>query len=316
MKYLIINYDKTSSRHFHITDIFDELVEKFNNEYLFTSLEELKKFSNDLELKNYFLSTYNSIPKYIISFSGVGSFNDIYQVLTKVTNLVFILDDIHHGGLIKKERIPVLKSSKIIFCTYSYLYEQYKLPKPNKLYFLPHSARWICDFNSNPINKILISGRISDIYKDRVFAHNYGLKNPDKIDILKCNVSYRNIDLTNQNIIYGKKFYDSLNKYLCCFVDTTRNYILAKTFEICASGSLLFCMDTEVKIIMKELGFIDGINYISCNRENFEEKVNWILDVNNINKINEIRFNGYELIKNRHLWTHRMEFLKNILENE
>lgn len=236
-------------------------------------------------------------------------------MLSKVCKLAFIVDDIHHQGSVKKSRIPVLKSASVLFSTYAYIYPSFNLPIPEKLYFFPHSARWICDFNDKPINKILISGRVSDIYPDRVFAQKYALKHKDKFHVLNCNVPYRGVDPSNQTLIYGQKFYDELNKYLCCFVDTARNYLLAKIFEICASGSLLLCMDTNVKNIMEKIGFIDGVNYVSCTRDNFQSKVDFILDSNNLNTINTIRLNGHTLIKTNHNWKNRMDMLKNVLED-
>jgi hypothetical protein len=37
-----------------------------------------------------------------------------------------------------------------------------------------------------------------------------------------------------------------------------------------------------------------------CNEFNIEEKINWILDSNNIDKINEIRKNGMILTRDKH----------------
>lgn len=314
--YLIVNYDKTSSRHFHITQIFDYLTTLPETKYFFISMEELCINSSNLNnLTNLFITKYNQIPKYIISFSGVGGFNEYYPIITQLTKLVFIIDDIHHAKSVRTPRIPVIKNSEIIFSTYSYQFEKWGLPKPKKLYFFPHSSRWICDFNLNPINKILISGRISDIYPDRQFAHTYAKNYPELFDILDCNVGYRKKEKEKINGIYGEKFYIYLNKYLSCFVDTARDYILAKIFEICGSGSLLLCMDTNVKNIMGELGFENGVNYISCSKDNFEEKIKYITDEKNISNINLIRKKGYELIKNKHTWYERMEFFTNIIEN-
>lgn len=319
--YLIIDYDKSSSRHFHITHIFDYLTSLPNSKYFFIGMNELMSHSsNSTDLNNWFIEKYNQIPKYIISFSGVGGFNEYWKIICQITKLVFIIDDIHHAKSVRTPRIPVIKNSEIIFGTYSYQFERWGLPKPKKLYFFPHSCRWTFEPNPNPINKILISGRISDTYPDRQFAHQYATKYPNSFDILDCNINYRTnltnlTNITDEKSIYGEKYYKYLNKYLCCFVDTARDYILAKIFEICGSGSLLLCMDTNVKHIMGELGFIDNVNYISCSRDNFEEKINYITNIENITNINLIREKGYTLVKNNHTWYKRMEFFTNIIEN-
>ena len=317
--YLIINYDRSSTRHYHITHIFDYLTSLSNTKYFYIDYDEfIFHLSNIENLNKFFISKFNKIPKYIISYSGVSKFNPFYKIINQLTKLIFIIDDIHHAKSVRTPRIPVIKNSEIIFCTYSYQFEKWGLPKPKNLYFFPHSCRWICDYNDNPINKILISGRISDIYPDRKFAYSYAVNNPDIFDSLKCNFNYRLNDEDinyNSQLIYGEKYYKYLNKYLCCFVDTARDYILAKIFEICGSGSLLLCMDTNVKNIMKELGFIENINYISCSKNNFDEKIKYITNKDNIDNINLIRKNGYLLIKNNHTWDKRMEFFINIIEN-
>lgn len=316
MNYLIINYDLKSTRHYHITHIFDKLVENNSQKYSYISLDELIGNSNSCEkMEKFFIDKFKNIPKYIISFSGIGHFYTSYKIICNLTKLVFIIDDIHHGKSIRNYRIPVINSSHMIFSTYAYQFDKWGLPKHSNLFFFPHSARWICEFNQNPIMKILISGRISDIYEDRIYVYNIAKKKPDNFDILNCNFSYR-IDVSNDDNICGKKFYDYLNKYLCCFVDTTRDYILAKVFEICASGALLLCMNTNVKNIMDDIGFKDKFNYISCTRENFNDVANYILDKNNLNEINKIRYEGYKLIINNHTWEHRMNYFKKILESQ
>jgi hypothetical protein len=306
---LIIQYNKLSTRHLHITHMFDSLVE--NNNFKFIELEEISKNSTSIEnLTKYFINKFDCVPKYIISFSGVGSFLPIINILFKITKVVFIIDDIHHSKSVSKSRIPVINKSYAIFSTYSYQFTRWNLPQPKNLIFFPHSARFLCTFNNDPINKILISGRLSDIYPDRLFATNIAINNTDKFDILKCNIKYRdNIDNIDKNCICGKNFYDQLNKYLCCFVDTSRDYILAKTFEICASGSLLLCMDINVSHIMENIGFINNKNYISCTHDNFIDKINWILDPINLNQVNLIRLEGYTLVKNKHMWNNRSELL-------
>jgi len=311
-KILIIRYDMKSTRHYHITNIFDYFVSNQSIKYDYIDMDILISNSNTIfNLKQYFYSTYNYLPKYIIAFGGVGSFNTIIDVLSQVTKLVLIIDDIHHSKSIQAARIQVIKKAEIVFCSYSYQFTMWGLPKPSNLYFFPHSARWICEYNSNPIDKILISGRISNIYPDREFAYNKASKYHSIFDILICNINYRENNIETNDGIYGKKFYDYLNKYLCCFVDTARNYILAKIFEICASGSLLLCMDTDlnVKCVMNELGFKDNHNYISCTRENFMDKARWIVNKTNKTKVNTIRQNGHELIKTNHMWENRMNFL-------
>ena len=41
-----------------------------------------------------------------------------------------------------------------------------------------------------------------------------------------------------------------------------------------------------------------------------QEKINWIMDDSNIEKINEIRLNGYNLVRKQDTWLNRLEKFK------
>ena len=66
-------------------------------------------------------------------------------------------------------------------------------------------------------------------------------------------------------------------------------------------------------LLNKELGFIDGQNYISCNLENMNEKINYITNPDNRKKIDIIRKNGYEFVRKYHLRNDRFDKLDSII---
>jgi hypothetical protein len=72
--------------------------------------------------------------------------------------------------------------------------------------------------------------------------------------------------------------------------------------------------DEHVKEYLKELGFQDGYNYISCNYNNIIEKINYICDINNIDEINKIRLNGYNLVLNNHTEKNRYNLINNLIK--
>lgn len=302
---IIIEYNKSSTLYFSITGMLDNMV--LNHNCKFDTPENLNNKKNNL--KDYMLEKYGCIPKFLISFLELESFENIIDELSNILKVVFIIDDIHHSKRIRKVRCPVINKSYICFNTYGYQFNKWGLPNIENNYFFPHSAHWIIDFNENPINKVLGSGRISSIYPDREFFFNLAEKNKH-VEIFKCSFGYRD---SNQNNIFGKRFYEYLNKYLCCFVDCARDYILCKTFEICGCGSLLLCMNENLVDIFEKLGFKDNYNYISCNRENIEEKIKFIVDDNNKSTIDQIRKNGYELIKEKHNSDYRCKIFIDIL---
>jgi hypothetical protein len=60
----------------------------------------------------------------------------------------------------------------------------------------------------------------------------------------------------------------------------------------------------------------DGVNYISCSLTNLEEKISYILNPDNLEKINEIRKNGYEFVWKYHKQTDRIKYIDNFVNNK
>lgn len=86
--------------------------------------------------------------------------------------------------------------------------------------------------------------------------------------------------------------------------------VTPKYFEIAASGSLLIgqeCKDLE------KLGFNDK-NALIFNKNNFNDKLK--LYRSDPEKFLKMRFNGRELIKSKHLLSHRIETIKKTLKIE
>lgn len=292
----------------HIKLIFEKLVNDYDSKFI--NVSELNNNKNNI--KNFLLEKFNSLPKYYITFYGIGSLINIHKELSSFLKIICIVIDIHHSSKVIKEKLGVLKNIDIMFCTSGYEYNRWNMPITKKLFFFPHCGAWNIEFNNNPINKILISGRISNIYQDRLFMYELAKTNKH-LEIFKCNFNY--IQKNKENLVCGINYYNLLNKYLCCFVDTARDYMLAKIFEICSAGSLLLTMNENIIDIFEDIGFVNNVNYISCNRDNISEKINFICDPNNISIINNIRKNGYDLVNSKHNFINRYNMLINILNN-
>ena len=71
---------------------------------------------------------------------------------------------------------------------------------------------------------------------------------------------------------------------------------------------------TDLKDEFRKYGFIDNVNYIDVTFQNINDKVKFITNDKNKEKINSIRLNGYNLIKRHHLISNRMDTLKKILK--
>jgi len=286
----------------HLFDMLDLLVEKYNFYYYEYKLL-LEKNAEDLLLKK-----FGKLPNNIIVLKGSSGIKDFKIDFSKI-KVSFIIVDIHQQGIIRRKRKESLKYVYKVFATYAYHFYN-KFPTLNyKLIWFPHSIRYMINFNDSPINKIFMPGRLNkDIYPGREKLKQLS-KNNNNIIILKPNVNYRiNKDNLKDNSLFGEAYYKKLSTYICCFTDDLipeRPYLVAKHFEIMGSGSLLLANNPNTKEHFEKLGYIDGQHYISCTIENIEEKINWILDIKNKNKVDKIRKNGYNLVRSKDTWIHR-----------
>ena len=149
----------------------------------------------------------------------------------------------------------------------------------NNIHFNFH---WYCyinsfiNFNENPIHKLLISGDLCDRYPQRKMFIKYFNK-------CKFIENYkRNIFGDGNNNNYNKK----LNSYVACFsssayvknlsnnkIENTK-FLLLKTYEILATGSLLVMPLIEKKLL-EEHGLF---HYKNCYLIDFSKKEDIILN--------------------------------------
>lgn len=112
----------------------------------------------------------------------------------------------------------------------------------------------------------------------------------------------------------GDAYYEWLSTFDACVVAMSTqklfSYTVAKFFEVPSQGLLLFGFKTED---LEDFGFIDGENYISVSKLNFFNKINKYKS--NPEKYLQIRKNGFELIKNHHTVSKRIEQLNIFLKS-
>lgn len=270
----------------------------------------------------FFMEKYNELPLVILFWLSYKFVNKYFEDIIEHNWIkCFYIDDIHpKEDYIWKHhlRINMNKHFDYIFSTYAYIYPKF-FPQANinKIIWYPHNINhnFKIPFNTNPLNKILLSGAINQKYypfreKVRILAQN---KN-NQIDILKP-LTYT---FPPKHEYFGKNYIKHLNQYLvgitCCSTNTTP-YLLNKFFEIPGSGALLLAFDEHIKEQLNILGFIDGQNYISVNNQNLTQKIDYVLDNKNRNIIDKIRKEGYDLVWERHTLLHRINIIENTLNN-
>lgn len=232
-------------------------------------------------------------------------FDDI-DLVKSYCSLFLFSDDIHKNRERKIESRYYRDFSEIYVTYYNPFFDFYPdFEFKDRVVWMPHCVEdsLTVEFNNNPIMKVGLFGMITKLnYPNRYYfsqlAKSEGYKNLiDQIE--HPNRKYRPVNYNNENLTIGNNYYNLLNKYLCNFTcSLDYGYSVCKYFEIPYVGSLLFCDPTRDDI--SKLGFIDLVNCIVYySKSDIEDKLKYIFS--NIEKVNEIRYNGYKLIRARHL---------------
>jgi hypothetical protein len=283
------------------------LEEQFDN---FKCISHNEFTNNQLELYKkvveYFQSELNSI--ILIQTNSIPFLQDYPKNVKQYRYIV----DIHGWNM---NNYP-----NHLLLPYAYCYNIYNYKPNTDLYFFPHCAKYNSEFNQNPINKILVSGRgrkNPSRYPMRVFMYDRSLKD-ERIDYFKPDHSYRENIKKCEQVTCGGNFIKKLNAYRVCFSDDMiyySPYLVCKFFEILSSGALLLASFNHTKPYISNLGFIDGEHYISISKEDYNEKIEYIFDEKNSEEIDRIRLAGYNLCNMYHTSEHRALQLKEIIEN-
>jgi hypothetical protein len=259
------------------------------------------------ELPNVILIWMNLkyIQRNIYFFKTVSKHKAKYNVKT-----CWYFDDVHNNVINRRSAIQHID---VILNSYEYYLHNYYSGVLKHTYWFPHSVNEILlnkiSFNANPVNKLLLSGSVSE----NVYPARYKVSKILEYDDRIVRLSHPGYNIANpKHDLCGHNYYKYMNNFLACFTCCAfqnRPYVVAKFFEIIACGSCLIAYDTPVKEQLKKLGFIDGVNYIGCedNYESIKEKIDFVLNPQNRALVNEIRHAGYCLSSERHFMIDRVE---------
>lgn len=76
----------------------------------------------------------------------------------------------------------------------------------------------------------------------------------------------------------------------------------------------MLLVDENISNELNSLKCYDGINCIMCNKNNLQDKINYIIDQKNRIEINEIRKKGMENSLLNHSVDKRVEYLSEIIK--
>lgn len=230
--------------------------------------------------------------------SRLGARPELWQ---HIPRRALYLDDLHY--LTDPGLTTYLSACHVVMNPYAYCAWFYT-PMWPRFRWLPLSVPGLyrCEFNAQPIRKVLLSGSTS--------RHIYPLRH--RLLRMSRHSPIEVIYSSQRQQLRGEDYIRELSKYWCCFTccsNARTPYVVQKFFEIPYSGALLLAYDWHVREPLAALGFIHGVHYISCTPSTLEERVRYVLDPAHTAELDQIRLNGYRLVRDQHLMELRLRAL-------
>jgi hypothetical protein len=256
---------------------------------------------------NYFLNNYGKIPDYIIGYES-------FKYPKNKSIKILITEDLHLKSLDLYDNL--FQEVDIILPKFNIINNLFNNKFKSKIIEFPlycSNSFLIKNINYNAENKIAMYGNLNiEQYHLRNKWFNYMNNNfKDIFNLVNGTTSYTSNELRKYSfglvVGYTPKMFENIN-------EKKNGYVVAKYFEVCGSGLLLLADTTDIKDEFTKYGFIDNVNYIDVTFQNINDKVKFIINDKNKEKINSIRLNGHNLIKSHHLISNRINMLKKILK--
>jgi len=268
-------------------------------------------------LKRRLLNHFGELPRVILFWEGYEFLcehvSDIYDL---DCHKVILADDLHWWSeRMRLGKLIGLGSCDTILSTYAYRWSRFypQISRTRKVVWIPHSAspEFKLPYNQHPENSILLSGAVDGHYPLREqlkrlheqsrYAINYH-RHPG----YHCSYDHR----TNGNV--GRGYAEKINKHRAAFTDSlVYEYVVAKYFEIPATGALLLA-DDAVREPLAELGFVENEHYVPVSKENLEENIRYVLDESNHEKLDQIRRRGQQLVWEKHKTSDRAQKINEV----
>jgi hypothetical protein len=176
-----------------------------------------------------------------------------------------------------------------------------RLWQTRRVLAVPHAASQDFDlpFNEDAVNAVFLSGALGHHYPLRQRMASLS-RNPTLAIVHHPHPGYHcSYDYATDPRI-GRSYALKIQEYRAGFTDCALyRYVLAKHFEIPATGALLLA-ERAVQSELAELGLLDGVHYVSVSHDDLEDRLRYVLDPANHDELDPIRRRGQALIRQRH----------------
>ena len=225
----------------------------------------------------------------------------------------FFADDLHSWTRRMREiKVIVFGVSDVVLSPVIYrLKDLFPELARRQTVWVPHSAStdFMLPFNPDAENAIFLSGAINEAYPLRQRMLQLHRENSYAIKYHRHPGYYCGYDYGRDGRI-GRGYAERIRECRAGFADSVFpfQYIVAKFFEIPATGALLLADDT-VSEPLKKLGFAAGRHYVPVSQKNLEKQIEYVLSESNQDELNQIRQNGQALVHEQHKTSDRARFI-------
>src|SRR5262245_24069547 len=289
----------------YVTREFYYIMADLTANYGWTQIETYELWNGAGTLRDRLLARFGELPEMIL-------FWEAYEFLTahasdicrlRCRKIIFT-DDIHWWNAeMRRIRQVSFALCDTVLATNAYIWDKFypEFCGAKKVVWVPHSASpdFLIPFNPSPENSILLSGAINSYYPLRLQMKELHSRGFHSITYqahpgYHCGYNY------TQNNNVGRGYAETINSHRAGFTDSLiYQYVVAKYFEIPATGALLFA-DAAVSGPLEKIGFVANKHYLPVLKENLEERIQYVLDERNHEELDEIRRRGQELVWESH----------------
>lgn len=250
---------------------------------------------------------YGRIPDAVLFLESYGAAANHARALADAGARVYVkTEDLHYPIAGMRE---ALRDATAILSTYaSRLAAFYPETADARVIWVPHAAGpdFLLPLHEAPAKAVFSSGAVHQLYPLRVTMRQLILRHPE-LGRIQLHPGYTGAFDPAVDARVGPGYAAAIRECLAAFTDASRYlYVVAKHFEIPATGALLIA-DRAASPQLAELGFVDGVNYVSADAGDLEAVVEHVLDDRNREEIDAIRVRGHTLIRERHTTRHRAQ---------
>lgn len=287
------------SREFYY--VMSDLINQFNWRHIQT-----RKLWNAQEpIDETLRREFGELPEAILFWEGYDLLNlhalDIQNLRARK---IILADDLHWwDDTMRRKKAVGFGVCDLVLATCGYLWNELypEFAGSKQLAWVPHSASpdFMVPYNSHPENSIFISGATGRYYPLRERMRTLHAQGNYALVCHSHPGYYTGFDY-EQDENLGRSYAMKINNCRAAFTDSSIfKYVVAKYFEIPATGALLLA-DDSVSGPLSQLGFVEFEHYVPVSEETLEERIQFVLDKRSHDELDEIRSKAQQLVWERH----------------